>query len=115
MRKRFLYIYQETITDTVKSYHITVMHHQRLSFSTHTQECRGLLVSGQDEDILHEVLQGGLCGDSVVHEGSLQGVILVIADDAGWQSVVAHKVCNDASCMHSTHSLYRQTSDCYQA
>ena len=66
---------------------------------------KNLLLGCKDEDVLHEVLQGRLCGHSVVHEGRLQRVVLVIADDAGGQRVVAHQVRDDAPCCVKACSL----------
>ena len=72
-----------------------------------------ILLCGQDENILHEVLQGCLCGHGVIHEGCLQRIVLIIANDTGWQRVVAHQVCDGTPCKHS-HSFIlscRRSSD----
>lgn len=57
-----------------------------------------LPISSKYKDVLHEVFKWGLIGNCVVHEGSFEGVVLVIANNTGRQCVVAHQVSNDATC-----------------
>ena len=53
---------------------------------------------GQDEGVLHELVQGSFGGHCVVHVGGCEGVILFVAYHRGGQRVEAQEVSDDASC-----------------
>ena len=58
---------------------------------------------GQDEGILHELIQRGPGGHCIVHVCGCQGVILLIAYHCGGQRVEAQQVGDDASCSSVEH------------
>ena len=53
----------------------------------------------EHKEVLHELQQGRLGGNCVVHEGGLERVVLRVPYDGARQRVVARQVCDFALCM----------------